>query len=86
MIVHILSLNDDDDDAKALPTGVPKDDAMKKGGCGGQNVSKSDGVILVCSLTNIYINIYLLSTAMICGGAGVRLRTVVLEKDLGNRT
>ena len=30
---HImLSLNDDDDyDAKALPTGVPKDDAMKKG-------------------------------------------------------
>ena len=25
-------LNDDDDDAKALPTGVPKDDAMKKGG------------------------------------------------------
>ena len=50
MIVHILSLNDDDDDAKALPTGVPKDDAMKKGGWGGQNVSKSDGVILVCSL------------------------------------
>ena len=49
---HImLSLNDDDDDAKALPTGVPKDDAMKKGGWGGQNVSKSDGVILVCSLT-----------------------------------
>ena len=48
---HImLSLNDDDDDAKALPTGVPKDDAMKKGGWGGQNVSKSDGVILVCSL------------------------------------
>ena len=34
MIVHILSLNDDDDDAKALPTGVPKDDAMKKGGWG----------------------------------------------------
>ena len=32
---HImLSLNDDDDDAKALPTGVPKDDAMKKGGGG----------------------------------------------------
>ena len=32
---HImLSLNDDDDDAKALPTGVPKDDAMKKGGWG----------------------------------------------------
>ena len=53
MIVHILSLNDDDDDAKALPTGVPKDDAMKKGGWGGQNVSKSDGVILVCSLTCI---------------------------------
>ena len=51
MIVHILSLNDDDDDAKALPTGVLKDDAMKKGGWGGQNVSKSDGVILVCSLT-----------------------------------
>ena len=25
-------MNDDDDDAKALPTGVPKDDAMKKGG------------------------------------------------------
>ena len=50
MIVHILSLNDDDDDAKALPTGVLKDDAMKKGGWGGQNVSKSDGVILVCSL------------------------------------
>ena len=49
MIVQILSLNDDDDDAKALPTGVPKDDAMKKGGWGGQNVSKSDGVILVCS-------------------------------------
>ena len=24
MIVQILSLNDDDDDAKALPTGVPK--------------------------------------------------------------
>ena len=48
---HImLSLNDDDDDAKALPTGVLKDDAMKKGGWGGQNVSKSDGVILVCSL------------------------------------
>ena len=51
MIVHILSLNDDDDDAKALPTGVLKDDAMKKGGWGGQNVSKSDGVILVCSLS-----------------------------------
>ena len=51
MIVHILSLNDDDDDAKALPTGVLKDDAMKKGGWGGQNVSKSDGVILVCSPT-----------------------------------
>ena len=48
---HImLSLNDDDDDAKALPTGVPKDDAMKKGGWGGQNVSKSDDVILVCFL------------------------------------
>ena len=48
---HImLSLNDDDDDAKALPTGVPKDDAMKKGGWGGQNVSKCDDVILVCSL------------------------------------
>ena len=48
---HImLSLNDDDDDAKALPTGVLKDDALKKGGGGGQNVSKSDGVILVCSL------------------------------------
>ena len=33
---HImLSLNDDDDDdATALPTGVPKDDAMKKGGGG----------------------------------------------------
>ena len=32
---HImLSLNDDDDDAKALPTGVLKDDAMKKGGGG----------------------------------------------------
>ena len=44
---HImLSLNDDDDDAKALPTGVPKDDAMKKGGWGGQNVSKSDGLPL----------------------------------------
>ena len=53
MIVHILSLNDDDDDAKALPTGVLKDDAMKKGGWGGQNVSKSDGVILVCSLNCI---------------------------------
>ena len=53
MIVHILSLNDDDDDAKALPTGVPKDDAMKKGGWGGQNVSKSDGVILVCSLMDV---------------------------------
>ena len=53
MIVHILSLNDDDDDAKAQPTGVLKDDAMKKGGWGGQNVSKSDGVILVCSLTLI---------------------------------
>ena len=51
---HImLSLNDDDDDAKALPTGVPKDDAMKKGGWGGQNVSKSDGVILVCSLMTV---------------------------------
>ena len=48
---HImLSLNDDDDDAKALPTGVPKDDAVKKGGWGGQNVSKSDDVILVCSI------------------------------------
>ena len=55
MIVHILSLNDDDDDAKALPTGVLKDDAMKKGGWGGQNVSKSDGVILVCSL-NRHLN------------------------------
>ena len=53
---HImLSLNDDDDDAKALPTGVPKDDAMKKEGWGGQNVSKSDGVILVCSLTEDFI-------------------------------
>ena len=31
---HImLSLTDDDDD-EALPTGVPKDDAMKKGGGG----------------------------------------------------
>ena len=30
----MLSLNDDDDDAKALPTGVPKDDGMKKGGGG----------------------------------------------------
>ena len=51
---HImLSLNDDDDDAKALPTGVLKDDAMKKGGWGGQNVSKSDGVILVCSLISV---------------------------------
>ena len=54
MIVHILSLNDDDDDAKALPTGVLKDDAMKKVGWGGQNVSKSDGVILVCSLIRCY--------------------------------
>ena len=53
---HImLQLNDDDDDAKALPTGVPKNDAMKKGGWGGQNVSKSDGVILVCSLIDIKI-------------------------------
>ena len=26
---------------------MPKDDAMKKGGWGGQNVSKSDGVILI---------------------------------------
>ena len=51
----MLSLNDDDDDAKALPTGVPKDDAMKKGGWGGQNVSKSDDVILVCSLTLKYL-------------------------------
>ena len=51
----MLSLNDDDDDAKALPTGVPKDDAMKKGGWGGQNVSKSDGVILVCSLMETLI-------------------------------
>ena len=50
----MLSMNDDDDDAKALPTGVPKDDAMKKGGWGGQIVSKSDGVILVCSLNVIY--------------------------------
>ena len=39
MIVHILSLNDDDDDAKALPTGVLKDDAMKKGGWGGVKMS-----------------------------------------------
>ena len=39
MIVHILSLNDDDDDAKALPTGVPKDDAMKRGGGGGVKMS-----------------------------------------------
>ena len=47
---HImLSLNDDDDDAKALPTCVPKADAMKKGGLGGQKVSKSDDVILVYS-------------------------------------
>ena len=53
MIVHILSLNDDD--AKALPTGVLKDDAMKKGGWDGQNVSKSDGVILVCSLNIVNI-------------------------------
>ena len=60
---HImLSLNDDDDDAKALPTGVPKDDAMKKGGWGGQNVSKSDGVILVCSLNRF---VALLKTCMI---------------------
>ena len=29
---YMLSLNDDDDDAKALPTGVLKDDAMKKRG------------------------------------------------------
>ena len=38
---HImLSLNDDDDDAKALPTGVPKDDAMKKGGGGSKCLQK----------------------------------------------
>ena len=62
---HImLSLNDDDDDAKALPTGVPKDDAMKKGGWGGQNVSKSDGVILVCSLINSTIYFWFFSKYM----------------------
>ena len=62
---HImLSLNDDDDDAKALPTGVPKDDAMKKGGWGGQNVSKSDGVILVCSLKEATWYIHALGLAL----------------------
>ena len=63
---HImLSLNDDDDDAKALPTGVPKDDAMKKGGWGGQNVSKSDGVILVCSLILPVSTLSTLSTGIL---------------------
>ena len=65
MIVHILSLNDDDDDAKALPTGVLKDDAMKKGGWGGQNVSKSDGVILVCSL-NVIDRLKVILLDMMC--------------------
>ena len=77
MIVHILSLNDDDDDAKALPTGVLKDDAMKKGGRGGQNVSKSDGVILVCSLTQQhYAETEVQSTACVLwreGSGGVNL-------------
>ena len=43
----MLLLNNDDDDAKALPTGVPKekDDSMQKGE-GGINVSKSVDVIL----------------------------------------
>ena len=31
---------------------------MKKGGWGGQNVSKSDGVILVCSLTNLRMELF----------------------------
>ena len=70
MIVHILSLNDDDDDAKALPTGVPKDDAMKKGGWGGQNVSKSDGVILVCSLMSTFVTILDLGRLRFAGGVG----------------
>ena len=30
---------------------MPNDDAVGKGGWGGENVSKSDDVILVCSLT-----------------------------------
>ena len=30
---------------------MPNDDAVGKGGWGGENVSKSDGVILVRSLT-----------------------------------
>ena len=63
---HImLSLNDDDDDAKALPTGVPKDDAMKKGGWGGQNVSKSDDVILVCSLRSHLQLPYILKVSLL---------------------
>ena len=33
-----------------LPTSVPNDDAVGKEGCGVENVSKSDGVILVWSL------------------------------------
>ena len=30
---------------------MPNDDAVEKGGWGGENVSKSDDVILGCSLT-----------------------------------
>ena len=62
---NMLSLNDDDDDTKALPTGVPKDDAMKKGGWGGQNVSKSDDVILVCSLRSHLQLPYILKVSLL---------------------
>ena len=31
---------------------MPNDDTVGKGGWGGENVSKSDGVILECSLTD----------------------------------
>ena len=74
---NMLSLNDDDDDAKALPTGVPKDDAMKKGGWGGQNVSISDGVILVCSHI----------IASLCGGIWQNIKFIkaqIFRLILGN--
>ena len=39
----------------APPTSAPNDDTVGKEGCGGENVSKSDYVILECSLNlNMY--------------------------------
>ena len=38
------------------PTSTLNDDTVGNEGWGGENVSESDGVILVCSLTNSVLN------------------------------